>query len=66
MKLLDVLPASQSGLKVNFKGFVGNKKNNTGEDRGYEIDTSNDLMSRFSINKKGEYYPVLVTRNDEE
>ncbi len=29
---------------VNFKGFVGNSYNNSGEDRGYLIDTSKDVL----------------------
>ncbi len=66
MKIVDVFPSSPSGIEVNFKGFVGDKKNNTGEDRGYEIDTALDLMKGYSINKDGENYPIIVTRNDNE
>ena len=46
LKIVDVLPTTHrsSGIKVNFKGFVGDKKNNTGEDRGYAIDTGTALM----------------------
>ncbi|MBW1912280.1 MAG: hypothetical protein JRI43_03735 [Deltaproteobacteria bacterium] len=65
MKIVDVFPSELSGIKVNFKGFVGNKKNNTGEDRGYEIDTAIDLMKRYSLNKKGESYPIIVTRGED-
>ncbi len=49
-----------SDIVVNFKGFVGNKKNNTGEDRGYPIHTDKDLMTRYSLNKKGVRYQVIV------
>ncbi len=66
MKIVDVFPSSLSGIEVNFKGFVGDKKNNTGEDRGYEIDTALDLMKAYSINKDGENYPIIVSRNDNE
>jgi hypothetical protein len=66
MKIVDVFPSSLSGIEVNFKGFVGDKKNNTGEDRGYEIDTAQDLIKGYSINKDGEYYPIIVSRNDKE
>jgi hypothetical protein len=66
MKIIDVFPSSLSGIEVNFKGFVGDKKNNTGEDRGYEIDTAKDLMKSYSINKDGEYYPIIVSQNDKE
>jgi hypothetical protein len=63
MRITDVFPSSLSDIKVNFKGFVGDKYNNTGEDRGYEIDTARDLMKRYSINKDGEDYPIIVSRN---
>jgi len=61
MKLIDVFP-SFSGIKVNFKGFVSNPKNNTGEDRGHLIDTANDLMTRYSLKKKGQVYEIVVSR----
>ncbi len=49
---------------VNFKGFVGNVQNNSGEDRGYVIDTAKDvLMERYSLGKKGQRYKVLATLN---
>ncbi|CAB5126567.1 Putative periplasmic protein [Olavius algarvensis associated proteobacterium Delta 3] len=51
-------------LLVNFKGFVGNRATNTGEDRGYEIDTGRDLWQRYSIHKKGEIYPVVVSKDE--
>ena len=52
---------------VNFKGFVGNSFNNSGEDRGYLIDTSKDvLMPRYSLNKKGRHYYILTTLNGKE
>jgi hypothetical protein len=66
MKIIDVFPSNVSGITVNFKGFVGDKINNTGEDRGYEIDTANDLMKRYSVYKNDEYYPIIVSRNDKE
>jgi hypothetical protein len=52
---------------VNFKGFVGNTQNNSGEDRGYVIDTSKPvLIKRYSLNKKGLQYHVLTTLNGKE
>ena len=65
LKILDVLPSGLPGITVNFKGFVGDRKNNTGEDRGYEIDTASDLMERYSLDKDRESYQVLVSRDDE-
>ncbi len=64
LKIVDVLPSTprSSGIKVNFKGFVGDRKNNTGEDRGYLIDTGTALMKRWSLYKKDEYYEIVVTR----
>lgn len=66
MKILDVFPSPLPGIEVNFKGFVGDKKNNTGEDRGHEIDTAKDLMKGYSINQDGINYPIIVSRNNNE
>ena len=52
---------------VNFKGFVGNVQNNSGEDRGHMIDTSKGvLIKRYSVDKKGQQYYVLITLNGKE
>lgn len=52
---------------VNFKGFVGNSSRNTGEDRGYVIDTgSGALMPRYSLGKKGQQYHVITTLEGKE
>lgn len=64
MKIIDVFPSGMEGVTVNFKGFVGDKKNNTGEDRGYEIDTAKDLMKRYSVDRKGLSYPIVVMMDD--
>ncbi|MFH1154986.1 MAG: M14/M99 family metallopeptidase [Pseudomonadota bacterium] len=69
MEIVDVRGRGIDPLQcvVNFKGFVGNIDNNTGEDRGYEIDTGrNVLMDRFSIDKKGLKYYIVTTFRDEE
>lgn len=52
---------------VNFKGFVGNPSVNTGEDRGYVVDTARDvLMQRYSMYKKGRHYQVVTTLGNKE
>ena len=52
---------------VNFKGFIGNADKNDGEDRGYVIDTGeNVLLKRYSLDKKGRSYHVLATLNEKE
>jgi len=52
---------------VNFKGFVGDRSNNTGEDRGFIIDTSkNVLMKKYSVNKQDKHYYVDTSLNDKE
>ncbi len=52
---------------VNFKGFVGNKARNNGEDRGYVIDLSKGaLMERYSLDKKGLHYYILTSLNEKE
>jgi hypothetical protein len=62
MKIADILPGNLPGVQVNFKGFVGDKSTNSGEDRGYEVDTANDLMQKYSIDKNSETYPVIASR----
>jgi hypothetical protein len=66
LKIIDVLPhlPSSSGVKVNFKGFVGQTSSNTGEDRGFTINTGTELMERFSLDGKGEAYEILVSQGD--
>ena len=66
LKIVDVLPRApfSSGVKVNFKGFVGDPSNNTGEDRGFTINTGSDLMERFSLDGKGEAYEIVVTQGE--
>jgi hypothetical protein len=66
LKIIDTLPRapSSSGAKVNFKGFVGDPSNNTGEDRGYTINTGSDLMERFSLDGKGESYEIVVVQGE--
>lgn len=66
LKIIDVLPRapSSSGVKVNFKGFVGDQSNNTGEDRGFTINTGTDLMERFSLDGKGEAYEIVVNQGE--
>ncbi|MBN2126028.1 MAG: hypothetical protein JW821_17145, partial [Deltaproteobacteria bacterium] len=66
LKIVGVLPPTppSSGVKVNFKGFVGDKTNNTGEDRGYEIDTAADLMERYSLQNRGEQYQIIASEGD--
>ncbi len=52
---------------VNFKGFVGSSSKNTGEDRGYVIDTgAGVLMPRYSQGNKGRQYQVLTTLDGKE
>ena len=51
---------SQSGFRVNFVGFVGNKKFNDAEDRGYSIDTAKDLLSWHSLDSEGSLYQIRV------
>jgi hypothetical protein len=50
-------------LVVNFKGFVGDRKHNSGEDRGYVIRTDKDLLKRWSVDKVGKRYQIVVTYN---
>ena len=66
LELMDVTTnlANSSEIVVNFKGYVGNRKNNTGEDRGYVIHTDRDLWKRYSLNGMDRKYQVVVTQDD--
>ncbi|MCK5098611.1 MAG: hypothetical protein KAR45_10945, partial [Desulfobacteraceae bacterium] len=67
--ILDIISGKvdPSEYVVNFKGFVGNSRNNTGEDRGYLIDTGqNVLMTKYSINKQDKHYYIFTTLKDKE
>jgi len=63
LKIIDIFPSNHrpGEVTVNFKGFVGNSKNNTGEDRGYVINTGSALMRRYSLRKKGRLYEIIAT-----
>jgi len=65
-RIVDVIPRDLPNVTVNFKGFVGDKINNTGEDRGYLIDTSKDLMKRYSLHSEGKLYQIVISRGSEE
>ncbi|MEK7842461.1 MAG: hypothetical protein AAB197_07280, partial [Deltaproteobacteria bacterium] len=47
-------------IVVNLLGFTGDKNKNTGEDRGYFIDTNRDMWKKYSTNGKGSEYPIIV------
>lgn len=49
-------------LTVNFKGFVPNRRRNTGEDRGYVINTATDLMARYSLSETEKVYAVIAEK----
>jgi len=60
-EIVDVVTtvADPSDLVVNLKGFVGQRSQNTGEDRGYRINSGKDLWKRYSLKKKGRQYRSL-------
>ncbi|UCG13798.1 MAG: hypothetical protein JSU72_04825 [Deltaproteobacteria bacterium] len=64
-EVVDVLLARKLNrkVKVNVKGFMSDPRNNTGEDRGYSIDTAKDMLPRHSVKKQGRHYMVLVQTN---
>jgi hypothetical protein len=63
LKLTDLVAdaAATSSLKVNFLGFVPPGVPNIGEDRGYPINTARDLWVRYSENKEGRRYSIVIT-----
>jgi len=47
---------------VNLKGFVGKPGDNRGEDRGYTVNTTSDLMKDWSLDGRGEKYLIAAMR----
>ncbi|MGD8368287.1 MAG: M14/M99 family metallopeptidase, partial [Desulfobacterales bacterium] len=66
LQIVDVIAGSvdPGTLTVNFKGYVGNERRNTGEDRGYVIDTAGDLWPRYSLDHDGKIYQIVVSQQD--
>ncbi len=69
LEIEDIVTHGQdpSDFVVNLKGFIGNPRNNTGEDRGYPIDTSkNVLIKKYSLKKQGKHYKVITTFHNKQ
>ncbi|KPA13480.1 Succinylglutamate desuccinylase [Candidatus Magnetomorum sp. HK-1] len=68
IELVDIISGmyDSNDIIFNFKGFVANPKNNTGEDRGYVIRTDCDLQHKFSMNKDGRLFHAVATTNGEK
>jgi len=66
LKILDLIPYNEdpNDYVVNFKGFVGTRKTNNGEDRGYIIDTSKKLLVKYSKKGNGKEYTIDVTKDE--
>ncbi|MDR2946744.1 MAG: succinylglutamate desuccinylase/aspartoacylase family protein [Candidatus Adiutrix sp.] len=52
------------GIVMNLKGFVPQSKQykNDGEDKGFTADTGRDMMSAFSVQRKGLVYEINAER----
>lgn len=68
LKLLDVVAGmgNVNDLTVNFLGFVGNTVKNTGEDRGYVINTAKDLWLKYSKGRQGIEYTIAINYKDKK
>ncbi len=62
----DVGDIPSKDITVNLLGFVSNKNDNTGEDRGYLIDTAKDMWKKHSTGGKGKEYPIVVKHKGEK
>ncbi len=66
IKIIDVITDKgplPAGYCVNFKGFVPHGHKNTGEDRGFVINTARDLLKRYSLSRTKKVYAVVVEKN---
>ncbi|MBI5327425.1 MAG: succinylglutamate desuccinylase/aspartoacylase family protein [Deltaproteobacteria bacterium] len=68
IRLLDVVAQGVNAgeLTVNFLGFVGNKIKNSGEDRGYLINTAKDLWVKYSKSGKDLEYMIAINYKDKK
>jgi len=68
LKILNVLHEKMgtNSYKVNLKGFVPPVEINTGEDRQYLVDVSTLQWKKYSIDKAGKIYPLVVVKNNQE
>ncbi|MFH1625122.1 MAG: M14/M99 family metallopeptidase [Pseudomonadota bacterium] len=68
IKIVDLVtrPSEFEDVTVNFLGFVGDKSNNTGEDRGYTINTAKDLWQKYSVRGEGMEYRISVKDKNSE
>ena len=68
LKIVDVIVEGmdRKDISVNFLGFVGKRSVNTGEDRGYLIDTAKDLWVKYSVKGEGAEYPIIVKQGDKK
>ncbi|MBA7570821.1 hypothetical protein ES708_12574 [subsurface metagenome] len=49
---------TKQNMRINFYGFVGNKRINDAEDRGYDIDTARDLMRGYGMDGNDSLYRI--------
>lgn len=65
-EIVDVFTSTHDAeqLVVNVKGFVGTRRTNTGEDRGYVIDSATDLWLRYALDPDGTRYQVVTSFGD--
>jgi len=59
IKFLKVYPADKT-VKVNLKGFIGNKEYNDGQDLGYEI-KKESLIPKYALDKEKTLYKIELT-----
>jgi len=66
IRIVDVLfdGVKSSTFRVNLKGYVPPGDLNSGEDRGYLIDTSTMHWRKYSLHGAGEVYPIVVSKGD--
>jgi tetratricopeptide (TPR) repeat protein len=57
------IATDRKDVKINFVGFVGNKRYNDADDRGYPIRPA-DLWKRRSTNRQGGLYRIEANRHD--
>src|SRR3989304_1635215 len=57
---------SNKEVSVNLLGFVGKRAANTGEDRGYLVDTAKDLWVKYSVKRQGVEHPIVIKHGEKK
>ena len=64
LKIIDVVVngETEDDIDINFVGFVSNRHDNSGNDKGAIIDTAKDLLIKYSKDGLGKEYIIKISK----